>query len=538
MSVKYPSMNYKIAGGGKGPEYSRHYKIGSSLVIAGFLFSSCRPLDATASSDPTLTSTQTRTTEFAPTPTINFPPRIEGISPNEEEIRRLGGRFIGVGGSSDLVTIDRVHMRDLDVLHLEFLENSLSPVTGDLESNGYVLTTYGVYADGARVCFPALPERLYTPERPPEIGFPWLFANNLISNYGDQQSEIVRFKGIGAITLNGLPEDIVCVTAFVNKDNAVRNPATGEYLRAGTTLNVPVNIRTNEIYEGIPAIYAAEDNVEIDQGNFRVLVNGAPAWYMGDRMADLLTTPTPPEGPTATPVPTETQTPTSTPEIKPSDITDDVRLFTDVTFNNRVRIPFGVWRNPNNQSPQGEPINPIPGIQNYLLSGILLETPRLDNEGDVILKLGIPDSSGREFNVIYLEYPPFYFREADRQMPITPVGINLKGKGYALISTNSRNVSVAEWISLTSNAVGRQVAAVITTGSSPDIVEDWIDHSLAQSELCMQTPDCVARVNRRKEANEEAFRLINYIRNNDSRYDEQALLGSFGLLYFPVTTIR
>lgn len=310
-------MSYRIAGGRRGPEFSRHIKVGGGLVIAGFLFSSCRPFEARANSDPTITPTRPTATEFSPTPVPNFPIRIEGISPNKEEIQRLGGRFIGVGGSEDLINIKTVYMREFDALHLEFLRNSLSPVTGaDLETSGYVLTTYGVYEDGSRVCYPALPERLYSPERPTEIGFPWLFANNLVSHYGDQQPDIVRFKGIGAITLKGLPEDIVCVTAFVNKDNAVRNPETGEYLSAGTTLNVPVNIITREIYDGIPAFYSAEDNVEINQDNFTVLVNGTPVWYMGDRMAQLLATPTPTV--TRTPTPTRTPFPTYNPSETPA----------------------------------------------------------------------------------------------------------------------------------------------------------------------------------------------------------------------------
>lgn len=272
----------------RGPEYRPVYRIGSGLAIAGLVLTSCR-----AEIQPTITetpfSTQPRPTEVLPT----APSYPEGIAPGvvqeEGEIRAAFGVAVEAGGLGDIYP----------VFNNETLQKSLNgvglvpilgpEVFGGIEiGTGRIITQVGYQPGGRRTCFPNMPGVLFNPNVAAGQD-DWLEANNLIVKYGEkffneetEEFEIreVRFQGLGAVSLEQTPQDIICVNAIIN---TLDNPFDGPL---GKVLNVIMDTNGN-IYGTLPAIYSADQQVRIDFNNGGVFVGNDKVWEIGDSMAEL-----------------------------------------------------------------------------------------------------------------------------------------------------------------------------------------------------------------------------------------------------------
>ncbi len=264
-------MTYK-----RGPEHCPVYKIGSGLVMASLVLTSCR-----AEVQPTITetpfSTQPRPTEVLPT----APAYPEGIAPGvvqeEGEIRAAFGVAVGAGGLGDIVPIfnDETLQQSLNAM-------GLAPILGPEIGTRRVITQIGHQNGGRRACFPNMPAELFNPNVASGID-DFVAANNLIVSYGDKLSGDVRFLGLGAITLEQTPQDVICVNAVINTpDNPFDSPL-------GKVLNVVMDTQGN-IYGTLPAIYSADQQVRIDPNSGEVFVGNDKVWYIGDKMAELAET--------------------------------------------------------------------------------------------------------------------------------------------------------------------------------------------------------------------------------------------------------
>ncbi len=266
----------------RGPEYSPVYKIGSGLAIAGLALTSCR-----AEVSPTITdtpfSTQPRSTEVLPT----APPYPEGIAPGvvqeAGEIRAAFGAAVGAGGLGEIVPI----FND-ETLQESLNASGLAPILGPEIGGSRVITQIGHQNGGRRACFPNMPAELFNPNVATGRD-DRLEANNLIEKYGEgllneETGELeiieVRFQGLGAISLEQTPQDIICVNAVINTlDNPFDSPL-------GKVLNVIMDTDGN-IYGTLPAIYSADQQVRIDLNNGGVYVGTEKVWEIGDAMAEL-----------------------------------------------------------------------------------------------------------------------------------------------------------------------------------------------------------------------------------------------------------
>lgn len=147
-----------------------------------------------------------------------------------------------------------------------------------------------------------------------------------------------------------------------------------------------------------------------------------------------------------------------TPEIKVSDITDDVRLFvpTETTGERKV-LPFGIsehFRLPSS----------IEGLRPYLLSGILLEKPYYDGNGFVIFRLGIPDNSQDRFRELFFNTPIGVIpEEGVVGLPITKSIKSVLG-GYSLYNKEVRFFVSEEALDIYEKSIGKQIAFWIEIG--------------------------------------------------------------------------
>jgi len=264
-------MTHRTIERGKHPEYNRIQKVSLGLVVSSFFLASCTSeLDVTIS--PTqVFPTQPIPTEVIPTATL-YAPVIDGVSPEEEQIRAAFGGPVGAGGP--ITRFERV-------LNSGFIQRRLnSEGLAPVVNGNDVLTQIGYQPDGERVCVPNMPSILFNPNV--ESGQDdWISANNLVVSYGDINSGQVRFKGLGAITLRETVENTICVNAVINDESNSFNE------RPGKVLNVLLDRDTGEIYGTLPAIYAENDNVEFDPETSEVRVNNEAVWFVGDNIQEL-----------------------------------------------------------------------------------------------------------------------------------------------------------------------------------------------------------------------------------------------------------
>jgi hypothetical protein len=142
-----------------------------------------------------------------------------------------------------------------------------------------------------------MPGHLWNPYLPYPYKDDKMFEEQFVISYGDEQASNVRYKAISAVSLEQTAEEVICVSAIVNRRN---NP----YGAKPTTLfNVLMNRDTGFIYGEFPAVYGVSDDVKVRvdsaSGNLQVVVNGEVRWYTGEGMAQLV------ERPTATPDPVQ-----------------------------------------------------------------------------------------------------------------------------------------------------------------------------------------------------------------------------------------
>jgi hypothetical protein len=264
-------MGYRLVERGKYPEHNKIQKVGLGLTIAGFALTSC-----TAELDAAISPTQVFPTEPIPTevmPTATrYAPVIDGLSPEEAQIRAAFGGPVGAGGP--IIRFERIS--NSSFIQRRLNSEGLAPVV----NGNNVLTQIGYQPDGKRVCVPNVPSILFNPNV--ESGQDdWISANNLVVSYGDINSGQVRFKGLGAITLRETVENVVCVNAVINDQSNSFNE------RLGKVLNVLLDRDTGEIYGTLPAIYAENDNVEFDPETSEVRVNNEVVWFVGVNIQEL-----------------------------------------------------------------------------------------------------------------------------------------------------------------------------------------------------------------------------------------------------------
>ncbi len=166
---------------------------------------------------------------------------------------------------------------------------------------------------------------------------------------------------------------------------------------------------------------------------------------------------------TPTPIPTlepsPTVEPTQIPEIKVSDITDEVRIFSATgVMGERRLIPFGITKPFHRFSSSEE------GAEYYFLSGILLEKPHYDGNAFVVFRLGIPDFSQGKFRELYYKSPVGVSREGELGYGLTPSIRNIAYGGFDLRGGTSRSYSLEEATELCEKSIGRQIVFVLEVG--------------------------------------------------------------------------
>jgi hypothetical protein len=276
-------MTYRY--GGRSPEYHPIAKVGSGMVILGLLVSSCvRETQATApppEAYPTLTPTQEI---FTPTP--DFGQIVEGIAPSRNEILVAYGEAVGAGGPVTSLAFEKVY--NSSFLQRELNNRGLAPYLDS--ENG--ISQIGYLQNGPRLCFPNMPPQLYNPNVASGRD-DRLFDSQFVISYGDGLTGDVRYQAISAVSLERAADEVICVSAVVNRaDNPYR-------AAPGTLFNVLMNKDTGYVYGEFPAVYGASDRVEVradpETGNLHVVVNGSLRWYTGEGMLELKkrVTPTP-----------------------------------------------------------------------------------------------------------------------------------------------------------------------------------------------------------------------------------------------------
>ena len=179
------------------------------------------------------------------------------------------------------------------------------------------------------------------------------------------------------------------------------------------------------------------------------------------------------------------------PTIKPSDITDAHRAYFRDRGQGRKAAPWGLYYSP---PPYGDlwP-DPEDGVNVYLISGILMETPWLERDNVVVFMLGIPNPSG-EFSLIKVERELFWYKDQNPQSgellyPYYIGGTTPKG-GYSLDGGTLRLVPLEEAIDLYSKAVGCQISMEVLLGSSPERLREHLLSTKAE-EFCHNVGWCV-----------------------------------------------
>ncbi len=159
------------------------------------------------------------------------------------------------------------------------------------------------------------------------------------------------------------------------------------------------------------------------------------------------------------PEPSPTVEPTLTPEIKVSDITDEVRIFTTTTvIGERKLLPFGISEH--------QRIVVREGYRGYILSGVLLEKPYYDENNFVVFRLGIPDFSQGKFREFYFRDPIDANLEAELLHAIRPSIRNIADGGFDLLGGNLKGYPLEEAMELYEKSIGRQIALVLEVGTT------------------------------------------------------------------------
>jgi hypothetical protein len=266
----------------KGLEYHPVVKTGTRIAIASLVLSSCGPLEQRVTPIQH-TSTEPAQTETIPTPTPNEP-MVAGSQASLQEIRAAFGGAIGVGG---LIRIEQVY--NTSTIQNSLNRVGLAPVLGEQEGGGRIISQYAVHTNGERTCFPNMPDVLFNPSISSGQD-EWLQANDLIVSYGSWPDE-VRFKGVGAVSLDRLGEDLICVNTVVNNENNSFKDSNNNAERPGKVLTVLLNRNNGEIYGTLPSIYSADEEVTFDfeSGEVRVGIGtqNRLVWFTGEKMTEL-----------------------------------------------------------------------------------------------------------------------------------------------------------------------------------------------------------------------------------------------------------
>lgn len=275
-------MTYRYAG--RSSEYHPIARIGCGLIVLGILTSCTEGVQATLP-PPDAFPTQTPASEiFTPTPEIGQV--VEGEAPSRDKILVAYGEAVGAGGPVTYLEIEKVY-------HSPFLQRRLNErgLAPYLDSENGISQT-GFLPDGPRLCFPNMPPQLYNPYVPTGRD-DRLFERQFVISYGDGLTDDVRYRAISAVSLEQTAEDVICVSAVVNRRDNQYGAAQG------TLFNVLMNRDTGFIYGEFPAVYGVDDRVEVRAdsvtGNLQVVVNGSVRWYTGEGMSELAQqlTPTP-----------------------------------------------------------------------------------------------------------------------------------------------------------------------------------------------------------------------------------------------------
>jgi len=222
------------------------------------------------------------------------------------------------------------------------------------------------------------------------------------------------------------------------------------------------------------------------------------------------------------------------PTIKPSDITDAHRAYFRDRGQGRKAAPWGLYYSPppyGNLSPE-----PEDGINIYLISGILMETPWLERDNVVVFMLGIPNPNG-EFSLIKVERELVWYKDANPQSgellyPYYIGGTTPKG-GYSLDDGTLRIVPLEEAIDLYSKAVGRQIAMEILLGSSPERLREYLLSTKAEN-FCHNVDWCVAILENIGGKLDETFVTAEQIKAGDYRgFDGKELVTFVDKAYVP-----
>ena len=486
-------MNYKILGRGRGPEYFRGIRPIGSLTILGLVVTSCS-FEARPTIDPSPSATRARATEtYTPTPS---PTTLPGTSFESEQLVAFG-RAIGAGGPGRLE--DPIYnSRDIQN---GLIEKGLIPLVDSSRkgSGGQdLLTQTLVLPDGTRVCFPNSPVELFNPEVASGRD-EWLFDANFIRYYGSRNPQETRFQTVPVVSLDRLSTNIVCVNtiAMSGRENIFG-------ARPGTVLTVLFDTRTGDTPGAFRSVFAASDALGFDQTTGRLTVNGQPVWFEGPGMLQL------------TPTPTETPTSTPHPEIRPSDITNEDRLYFRDHGSGRTPVPYGLSYSPREVGPDPE------GAKRWLLSGILLEQPQLRETDLVEFRIGIPDSRGT-FSELYILQRVLWYRDPSNPKPEDLLYPMLRAPrspagGYNMYGKTGETFSLNEGIRLYEGAIGKQIVVQFDFNESQSQMFAYLDN-FAQVD-CKGFQGCIDLAEELKGHYSEATETFRDIRNSDySRYD-------------------
>lgn len=167
---------------------------------------------------------------------------------------------------------------------------------------------------------------------------------------------------------------------------------------------------------------------------------------------------------------------------------------------------------------------------NFWLSGILLETPRVNDEGFAEFKLGIPDYATNTFRVVYFltdvtTYPigsVSEYKEDTVFLPIQYVDKNPLGQ-FKLqpVGTSAGVLPLDQAFDSYQRAVGLQIAFSLTVGDS---ATDDLKYYGEMLNGC-GSEQCLHKVQRVLDRVEESFQTINSLINGDGEYDGGRIIG-------------
>lgn len=272
-------MSARYFGRRGSPEYHSVVRFGSGLVIGSMFFQACVPERQIPTPTSEIFPTRPIPTEvFIPTPDLSN--ELVGLVRTPQEIQEAVGRFVGDGGPV-YARVESVGEKE-DVF--ETLKASLNRNGLGIFHEGRIVSQIAILGDGTLVCFPVMPKQLWNPyvERHQDN---WIRDEQFVISYGNGVSGAVRYQAISAISLEKSVDSLTCVNAFVNRENNI-------YGAEPTTLfTVLMDQNTGEIFGEVPTVYGADDRVEVQvdssTGNLKVVVNGMPVWFTGERMVEL-----------------------------------------------------------------------------------------------------------------------------------------------------------------------------------------------------------------------------------------------------------